>query len=360
MGALLHIIYRVITMQKIRAVLLLCLIAVLAVSTVSWSVFSAARFSFTLTEAEAPTVSLPSASDTKAEESAPPAESEPQPPVAEEKTESAIPTVENHTVSGKIITKTIDPKSATLSYGGVYLKNNTGTAVSIKNELEQNFSLKLSDTAEPQVLILHTHATESYMLENRDYYTTSDASRSTDKQKNMAAVGEKITAELKKAGIAVIHDTTLHDYPSYSGSYNQSAKTINKYLKEYPSIKVVLDVHRDAVGGGGNDKAKLVAKVNGKTAAQVMLVMGSQTGTVKDHPNWKQNLRLAMRFHKKIEEKYPSLARPLLLASKKYNQDLSSGAMLIEVGTDANTLDEALYSAELVGKALGELLTDLK
>ena len=166
--------------------------------------------------------------------------------------------------------------------------------------------------------------------------------------------------KLNGAGIKTLHDKTQHDYPQYNGSYSRSAETINKYLKKYKSIKIVLDLHRDSVTVTGNDKAKLVTKINGKKAAQVMLVMGSQTGGITGHPNWKENLSLAFKLQQIIEAKYPTLARPLMLASKKYNQSLSRGALLIEFGTEANTLSEATYSAQLVGNSLVSLLNTLK
>ena len=110
------------------------------------------------------------------------------------------------------------------------------------------------------------------------------------------------------------------------------------YLKKYPSIKVVIDIHRDSVSAEGG-KSKLVTQINGKKAAQVMLVMGSQGGIVKDYPNWKKNLSLAVKLHQKIEKNYPTLARPILLRNAKYNQNLTTGSILLEVGTEANTME---------------------
>lgn len=273
--------------------------------------------------------------------------------------EPTAPVRQDETVSGKIISKTISPSSAALSYDGVYMKNISGAEVNIKNELKKGTSIKISKGDPPQILIVHTHATESYMLEERDYYTKSDASRSTEADKNMIKIGETVAAKAAEAGYAVLHDKTLHDYPSYSGSYNASKKTIKSYLSSYPSIKIVIDIHRDAVADG-DDKVKLVKEIDGKKAAQVMLVQGSQTGNVEGYPDWRQNMRLSMLFHQTIEQMYPGLARPILLTSKLYNQHLTNGSMLIEMGTDANTLDEAIYSAELVGNALSKLLSKLK
>ena len=273
--------------------------------------------------------------------------------------EPTAPVRQDETVSGKIISKTISPSSAALSYDGVYIKNISGAEVNIKNELKKGTSIKISKGDSPQILIVHTHATESYMLEERDYYTKNDAARSTEADKNMIKIGETVAAVVKNAGYAVLHDKTLHDYPSYTGSYNASKATIKSYLKKYPSIKIVIDIHRDAVADG-SDKIKLVKEIDGKKAAQVMLVQGSQTGNVEGYPDWRQNMRLSMLFHQTIEQMYPGLARPILLTSKLYNQHLTNGSMLIEMGTDANTLEEAVYSAELVGNALSKLLSKLK
>ena len=206
---------------------------------------------------------------------------------------------------------------------------------------------------------MHTHTTETYMTEDSDFYTSAFSSRTRETEKNMVSVGNIVADKLNAAGIKTIHDVTEHDYPNYTGSYSRAAKTITDYLKKYPTIKIVLDLHRDAVSGNDTDKVKLVTEIEGKKAAQVMLVMGSQSGGVTNFPNWKENLKLAVRLQQKIEEKYPTLARPISLMSKNYNESLTTGSLLIEFGTDANTLSEAHYSAELVGNAIAELLGGL-
>ena len=263
-------------------------------------------------------------------------------------------------IKGKIETRYISPYNSSTVYDKVYLKNNTSLKIDIKSLLEESLKFKIEKNKGPQVLILHTHATEAFFIENTDYYTEKYNSRSQNNEINMVKIGEVITKKLNDAGIETIHDKTLHDYPNYSGSYSRAAETITKYLKKYPSIKVVLDLHRDAVTAENGDKVKLVTKINGKQAAQVMLVMGSQSGTVTNFPNWKENLKLAVRLQQKIEQKYPTLARPLTLNSKNYNESLTTGSLLLEFGTDVNTLDEALYSADLVGNSLIELLNELK
>ena len=260
---------------------------------------------------------------------------------------------------GKIINKTISPYSAGLSYNNIYIKNSTGLSVDIKSLLNQNLKYKIDIGSSPQVLIMHTHTTESFMTEQRDFYTSSDQARRTDENLNMVALGNIVADKLNAAGINTIHDKTMHDYPQYNGSYNRAATTINSYLKKYPSIKIVLDMHRDAISSG-SDKVKVTTDINGKKAAQVMLVMGSQSGSVTNFPDWQENLKLAVRFQQTLEVMYPTLARPLSLTSKNYNESLTNGSMLLEMGTDANTIEEVKYSAELVGNALVSLLNTIK
>lgn len=262
-------------------------------------------------------------------------------------------------VKGKVIERYISPYNSGLSYSNVNLKNSTGLNINLKDFLEGEIGFNIEKNSEPQVLIIHTHTTETYLLEDTGYYTEDYTSRTTDNSKNMAKIGDIVAEKLNAAGINTIHDTTQHDYPKYSGSYTRSAKTVNNYLKEYKSIKIVLDLHRDAISDGGSDKVKVVTEIGGKKAAQVMLVMGSNSGTVTNYPNWKENLKLAVKLQQIIETDYPTLARPINLMSKNYNQSLSSGALLIEFGTDANTLEEASYSAEMVGESLIKLFNNL-
>lgn len=276
----------------------------------------------------------------------------------QEEAESA-PASTDGSVKGKVISRYISPYSAGLSYNGVYMKNSTDLEINIKELLSAPLDFKIAKNDSPQVLIVHTHTTETYMTEDADYYTSAFSSRTRDAQKNMVSVGNIVAEKLNQAGIKTLHDATEHDYPNYTGSYSRAAKTINSYLKKYPTIKVVLDLHRDAVSSGDSDKVKLVTEINGKKAAQVMLVMGSQSGSVTNFPKWKENLKLAVKLQQKIEEKYPTLARPLSLMPKNYNESLTTGSLLIEFGTDVNTLAEAHYSAELVGESIAELLGGL-
>lgn len=262
-------------------------------------------------------------------------------------------------VIGKVSEKFISPYTANTCYNNVYLKNSTDLKIDLKSLLNADLKYKIEKNGEPQVLILHTHATESFLDSDRDFYTDQDYSRTTDNEKNMVALGKIVADELNDAGIVTLHATTLHDYPSYNDSYSRSAKTVNEYLSKYPSIKIVIDLHRDAISPSANEKVKLTAEIEGKKAAQIMIVMGSQSGSTTNFPNWQENLKLAVKLQQTIEVMYPSLARSLSLMPRNYNQSLTTGSMLIEMGTDANSLEEVKLSAQLLGNALKSLLNTL-
>ena len=262
-------------------------------------------------------------------------------------------------IKGNIISQYNSPYSAKDSFDAVYLKNSTPLNIKIKNYLEGKINFSIVKNTEPQVLILHTHATETFKTDDKPYFTENFSSRSLNETQNMVSVGKIVAEKLNSAGIVTLHSATLHDYPSYTKSYSRSAETVKEYLKKYPSIKVVLDLHRDAVTKENGDKVKLVTEIGGKKAAQVMLVMGSQSGSVTNFPKWEENFKLAVKLQNVMEKNYPTLARPLMLMSKNYNQSLTTGSLLIEFGTDANTLEEVHYSANLVGDCLVKLLSDL-
>ncbi len=271
----------------------------------------------------------------------------------------SVPVSASGAVQGKVIEKFISPYTANTSYNNVYLKNNTNLQIKLKDFVNGKLGFKIEKNDKPQVLILHTHTTESYLRHGESYYTENDTSRTTDNAYNMVALGKIITDKLNAAGIVTLHDTTQHDNPSYNESYSRAAETICNYTQKYPSIKIVIDLHRDAIAANDTDKVKLTTEIDGKKAAQIMLVMGSQSGSVTNFPNWKENLKLAAKLQQTVETMYPSLARSIHFMSKNYNQSLTTGSMLIEIGTDGNTLDEAKYSAELLSNSLINLLNTL-
>ena len=209
---------------------------------------------------------------------------------------------------------------------------------------------------EPQVLILHTHATETYQIWSQPVFDPAFTARTTNTALNMCAVGEAMAQELNAAGIATLHDTTLHDSPSYTESYDRSAATAKDYLARYPSIKVVLDVHRDAIEREDGSRIKPLCRIAGEDTAQVMLIAGCDNGASVLLPNWRLNLRFAAAWQQAMEQRYPGLTRPVLCAYRYYNQDLSTGSLLVEVGGHANTLQEALRAGRYAARALAELL----
>lgn len=247
-----------------------------------------------------------------------------------------------------------------IQFGNAWLRNYTKlTDAKVNAELNKPLELALPKTSEPTVLIIHTHATESFEEYERNYYDIRNSWRSTDNTKNMVRVGEELVRQLEAKGLTVLHDTTQHDYPSYNGAYERSAATIKKYLKQYPSIKVVFDMHRDAMERSGNVVVAPTAVIGGKKTAQIMVIAGCDNGTM-NMPGWPANLRFAAALTSHIEGKYPGLMRPILFDYRKYNMDLSKGLLLIEFGAGGNSMEEVLYCANLAGGAIGEMLAGLQ
>ncbi len=256
---------------------------------------------------------------------------------------------------GKIYERKM-PEGNTLQTG-IALTNRSGTAVDIAAALQRELTVTFTDTKEPQVLIIHTHTTEGYMLYDAGYYNAADRDRTRDEARNVCAVGEAVKTVLEQAGIGVVHDTTVHDDPKYTGAYTRSADTVKKNLEQYPSIRVVLDLHRDAVMEGDTGLVKPTVTVEGRKAAQMMLIAGVVSTNALPHRHWEENLTLAAKWQLALSHAYPGLMRPLNTVASRYNQHLSPGYLLVEVGSEGNTLAEAVYSGELLGKTLAELLT---
>ena len=216
---------------------------------------------------------------------------------------------------------------------------------------------EISPTNEPQVLIMHTHTTEAYEPTGDGYYDYDFDGRSLSPANSVVGVGAVIASELAEKGITVIHDGTIFDDPLYSNSYSRSHERVKELLEEYPSIKIVLDIHRDGIEYDGIRVAP-TTKINGKQAAQMMIICGCDDGT-GILPRYEENLKLAAYLQSNIEEKYPSLTRPMLFDYRYYNQDLTTGSLLIEIGTHGNTIEQAKYTAELVGEEIATALLEL-
>lgn len=156
---------------------------------------------------------------------------------------------------------------------------------------------------------------------------------------------------MKQKGFEVIHDTSYHDYPSYNGSYERSLETIEKILEDNQDIQIVIDLHRDAVGDGSSYGPTV--KINGESVAQLMFVIGTDGGGLT-HPNWQQNIKTAVKIQAKANEIYPGLFRPMIIRNSRYNQHVTPGAFIIEVGATGNTLDECLLSMQCLANVLEE------
>lgn len=209
---------------------------------------------------------------------------------------------------------------------------------------------------QPIVLIYHTHATESFELDEKDWYDIDFTAKTTERDKNMISVGDRICEQLDKAGIPYIHDTLVHDYPSYDNAYYSSREAVQEILAEYPSIKVCLDVHRDGIERSDGTRIAPVAEINGREAAQIMIISCADDGS-GNIPYFRDNFRFACVLQSEMESRYKGLTRPVLFDTRYYNQDLSSGSLLIEIGSHGNTLAQAQYSGELVGSALAGLFS---
>ena len=213
------------------------------------------------------------------------------------------------------------------------------------------------NSGKPQILIMHTHATESYVPTADMPYDSSYAFRNTDTEKNMVAVGKVMADTLNSLGYNTLQDSTLHDYPSYNGSYDKSRDTVEKYLEKYPSIKIVLDVHRDAVERNGSIISP-VATINGVEYAQIMIISGRDNGYM-NMPHYRENLKFASMVQNQIAEDMPGLARPILFDYRNYNQQLTTGSILVEVGTHGSTLTQAKNSATAFRRSLAAALDNM-
>ncbi|KNY28099.1 stage II sporulation protein P [Pseudobacteroides cellulosolvens] len=240
------------------------------------------------------------------------------------------------------------------SQAKIAINNDTDEKIAISELLKAPIS-KLTSKKGPKVLIYHTHTTESYIDKISNLNKTNLPSWSKDPQKGVVRVGEQLASILRKSyGIDVIHNGTIHDYPDYNSSYANSLKTASSILKSYPSINVIIDLHRDGLAAQGK-KLRAVKEVNGKKAAQVMFVMGTNKRGLY-HPNWKENLKFALKLQDTLNKICPGLAKPINLSINRYNQHVSNKAIIIEVGGDGNLMEECLESTKYLAQAINEVV----
>ena len=240
--------------------------------------------------------------------------------------------------------------------GGMSIKNETEYFVDPAELLRAGPGLSLP-AGEVQILIIHTHSSEAYTQAGLDRYQPSDRGRTEDTQFNVVRIGDELTEIFSEYGLGVIHDRAIYDYPSYTGSYNRSGAAVEQYMESYPSISIVLDIHRDALGSEGV-VYKTMAEEEGSVASQIMLLCGTDASGL-EHPGWRQNLGLALYMQNAVVQSHPTLMRPVQLVRERYNQHLSPGSIIVEVGSSGNTLQEALAAIRLFGAASSAALLEL-
>lgn len=259
----------------------------------------------------------------------------------------------NAEIPDNIVTQIVEENNIKATYTNTYknveIKNKSGYDLT-EDMLVPDVSLE----NKKDIIIFHTHTCESYTpSENFNYQQTGNY-RTTDLNYSIARVGTELEELLKYRGYNVIHDMTLHDFPSYSGSYGNSMQTVSNILANN-SAQVIIDLHRDAVGDGTTYGPTV--KINDETVAQLMLVVGTDAGGL-EHPNWRENLKFAVKLQAKANEMYPGLFRPINLSTARYNQNLSKGAIIIEVGATANTMEQSLGSMKYLASVIDEVMKE--
>lgn len=255
------------------------------------------------------------------------------------------------TAPSKPVTVTVhtpQPRPATFSAqeaAYIQMRNTTSYAPDLETLLLQGLDWNLYDDG-PAVLILHAHGTESY--------ADTEGYRSEDPASNMLCIGQRVAALLEEKGIGVVHDRSLHDAESYSGSYESARTAAKTYLERYPSIRLVLDLHRDAAEDAQGNQINYTFPTEKGAAAKLVFVVGTDAGG-QNHPAWQENLSLAVKLQAALQRRYPDSCRPVQLRPSRYNQDLLPGFLLVEVGAAGNTRQEAMIAAEVLVEAILEL-----
>lgn len=289
-----------------------------------------------------------------AEEDLPPAE---EPPEVEDDDDQTVPQLQPPAEPDDVreMTGVGREGGQYFSRNGVYLydRTNKGLDPSVFDAGAVHFGLGEG----PQILILHSHGSEAYSQNDGDLYQESDAYRTTDCTHNVVRVGEAMAEVFRGQGFQVIHDTNLYDYPAYNGSYDRSKAAVRDWLAKYPTIRIILDVHRDALVGTDGTVYKPVLQIDGVKTAQVMLLVGTDDAGAS-FPDWGEHLALAMQIQQQMNSLWPGLARPITLRTARFNQQLTKGSLLVEVGGHGNSLEEALAGARLFARSAAKVLLE--
>lgn len=230
----------------------------------------------------------------------------------------------------------------------IYLPNETGYAVNVNKLLNEKVDF-IKKRSGPKVLIYHTHALERY---NSGIANVSKLSVN-DSKMSVREVGEALTQNLNSLNINTLHNCTLHDLYDHNRAYVESLKTLTHYINSYPSISMTIDIHRDGSGVVG-ERLRAVKNINGRNAAKIMIVIGTNAGTLK-HPNWIENMKLALKLQNILNKIAPGLTKPIYLSSNRYNEHVTKGSLLIEIGGDGNSISEAKESTKYLARAIKTL-----
>ncbi|MEG2571006.1 MAG: stage II sporulation protein P, partial [Clostridia bacterium] len=245
-----------------------------------------------------------------------------------------------------------------VNLGKIFLKNDSTKKIDLDWLLKSKMPFNLKGRG-PHVLIVHTHGSEAYFPEGRNTYTPDDVDRTIDTRYNVVRIGDEVAKILKGQGIDVVHNRNIYDSPTYNGSYTRTLAAISAQMKKTPQIKVIIDIHRDSMVTKSGTQYKTLAKVNGKDAAQIMLVMSTGESGLPN-PNWQENLKFGVKLQCQIANKYPGLMRPINLRKERFNMHVATGSMLIEVGSSANTLQEAINAVTPFSEELARLLKSVR
>jgi len=241
--------------------------------------------------------------------------------------------------------------------GSVFVSNDTGFSLNIPALLERPSKLKKTGGDGPQIFILHTHGSESFLPDERNYYIPTDMEPTEDTRYNVVRLGDEMTRLFTEMGLSVAHDRQIHDYPTYRGSYIRSFRSKKSYLEKHPSIQIILDIHRDSVSGRDGATYKTVSKTDKGKVAQMMFVAGSNASGLP-HDGWRDNLAFAARMQQRLLRDNPTIMRPIHLRTERFNQSIHPGALILEIGTAANTLDEAIAAAAIFCESIGPLFKE--
>lgn len=273
--------------------------------------------------------------------------------IPEHETQQELPPVHRPNIQTEqlpSLTLTGNPREPNVQ--GIYVRNHTRFEIDMQALLSE--PLHFLPAHSPTVLIYHTHGTESFEPDGYDWYENTDNYRTNDKNLNITRVGREIAAVFETRGITVLHNQYLHDYPSFRGSYGRSLDTVSRYLERHPEIQIIFDIHRDAILDADGRYVRTVATVDGVEMGQIMLVVGTDHAGLY-HPNWRENFAFALRLQRGMLDRNPTLARPISLREERFNAHLAPGAILVEIGTCGNTLQEALAA----GRVFAEITADV-